>query len=78
MEREIIGGICAYIDSFYPYIPWLRLNGIKYELEETDMYNNGLLINIYKGKTKQERRLIYHYLNVEVPRITKSLVTRLN
>ena len=64
-----IASIFTYADRFHPFIPWLRLNGIKYTLEETDLYENGLKIVIYKGKTKNERRLIHHYVNVEFPRI---------
>jgi len=58
--------ICAYSDTFYAFIPWLRLNGIEYELEAVNDY---VLIKIYKGKTKKQRKLIYHYLNVEFPKI---------
>lgn len=64
-----IASIFTYTDRFYPFIPWLRLNGIKYVIEETDLYSNGLVIKIYHCETKQQRRLIHHYMNVEFPRI---------
>ena len=70
-NRKYAGGIWVYTDRFYPFIPWLRLNGIRYELEETDLYDNGLLIQIYKGETKRERILIDHYLRYEFPKILK-------
>jgi hypothetical protein len=62
-------GICTYTDTFYAFIPWLKLNGIKYMIEETDLYSNGLVIKIFKGETKQQRRLIYHYMNTIFPSI---------
>ena len=70
--------ICSYIDTFYVFIPWLRLNGIDYYLREPELtnYNNGLEIVILKGKTKQQRRLVYQYLNVEVPKIKKKIYKR--
>ena len=75
MQKEI-ASIYTYTDRFYPFIPWLRLNGIKYKLQETDLYENGLEIVIYKGKTKQERRLIRHYLDVEFPKIRDKMRRR--
>ena len=63
--------ICTYTDRFYPYLSWLKLNGIKYDLRETDMYENGLEIVIYRGETKQKRKLIDYYLNVGFVRIRK-------
>ena len=68
-ENEVICGVYTYTDRFYAFIPWLKLNGIKYVIEETDSYVNGVVIKIFKGKTKQERRLIYHYMNVIFPKI---------
>ena len=62
-------GIYTYTYNFYPFIPWLRLNGIKYAIEETDLYNNGLVIKICKGKTKHERRLIHQYMTEVFPKI---------
>ena len=62
-------GIYAYTNDFYPFIPWLRLNGIKYRIEETDLYENGLVIKIYKGETKQQRRLIRYYMDEIFPKI---------
>ena len=70
------GGIYTYTDRFYPFIPWLRLNGIKYVIEETDLYSNGLVIKIYHGETKQQRRLIHHYMNVEFPKIRDRIYRR--
>lgn len=70
---NIQAAIYTYTDCFYPFIPWLRLNEIKYAIEETDLYNNGLVIKIYHGKTKQERRLIHHYMSVEFPRIRDNI-----
>jgi hypothetical protein len=61
--------IYTYTDRFYPFIPWLRLNGIKYIIKETDMYENGLVIKIYHGGTKQQRKLIDHYMSVEFTKI---------
>lgn len=62
-------GVSTYTDRFYVFIPWLRLNGIRYIIEETDLYENGLVIKIFHGETKQERKLINYYINVEFPKI---------
>lgn len=62
-------GVYTYTDRFYAFVPWLKLNGIKYELEETDLYENGLIIKIYHGETKQQRILIDHYIRAIFPKI---------
>ena len=70
LDRNIYQcGVCTYTDSFYAFIPWLKLNGIKYVIEETNLYSNGLIIKIYHGETKQQRKLISHYMSVEFPKI---------
>ena len=70
LDRKIYqAGIYTYTDRFYPFIPWLRLNGIRYIMEETDLYENGLVIKIYQGETKRERKLIYQYMNEVFPKI---------
>ena len=67
--RKYQAGIFTYTDSFYPFIPWLKLNGIEYDITETNLYHNGLMIHIYRGKTKQQRRLINYYMDVIFPKI---------
>lgn len=68
-ERKYAGAISTYTDRFYPFIPWLRLNGIRYKLKADDY--DGLLILIYKGETKREKQLISQYLNHEFYKIRK-------
>lgn len=67
--KKVDAMICSYTYSFQPYTKWLYLNGIDYELVETDLYEDGLEILIFEQEEKSKRRLVGFFMVKVFPAI---------
>ena len=69
-SKEYFGSIFTYAIPTSPYgyafkthTQWLYLNGVEYELRESQLScDKGIEIVIYKPSSKRQRRIVSHYL----------------
>ena len=61
-DKKVFAIIYSYTYCFHRCAKWLYLNDVDYELIETNLYRDGLMIIIYEQKTKEKRRLSGYFM----------------